>query len=105
MLQFFTCFESNLHDLNTKISMIRFLVCVFFQDRVFLCSTGHPGTCSVETSFIFYACMQVCMYVCIYFHSPDCPVTHFVEPNQAGLKLTEVRSPASQVLGLEVCAM
>jgi hypothetical protein len=33
--------------------------------------------------------------------SPGCPGTHFVD--QAGLELTEIRLPVSQILGLKLC--
>jgi hypothetical protein len=35
-------------------------------------------------------------------YSPGCPGTHSVD--QAGLKLRNLPAPASQVLGLKVCA-
>lgn len=106
MFQFFTC----LYNIPKVVLKAIYMIWIQkFKWSDFFC------VCVFKTGFLFVALdilelalwRQVLffIYVFIYFHNPDCPVTHFVEPNQAGLKLIEVHLPASQVLGLEVCAM
>jgi hypothetical protein len=72
----------------------------------FVCSSGCPGTGYVDqaglelrnlsASFFFF--FQDRVSLC----SPGCPGTNSVD--QAGLELRNPPAPASQVLGLKVCA-
>jgi hypothetical protein len=92
-----------------------------FQDRVSLCSSGYPGTHSVDQAglelrnlpasasrvlglkacattldscFVFWDWVSLCI--------PGCSGTHFVD--QDGLELRNLPASASQVLGLKACA-
>jgi hypothetical protein len=67
-------------------------------------STCFPRVpfCSASISFFGFGFVLFCLFVCFFetVFSPGCPGTHSVD--QAG---PELRNPASQVLGLKVCAI